>query len=190
MRDRLARTRVEAASDPTRIGSDQVRGVRFEGERMVLIPPPRLTGESENTGRSPGNASRRSRSDQEPEVRIHLPPAESRVRTRLTSHSPRPSAASLRRSHCRITLTATSRRNRFMGWPRAWFRRGPRPAAERHGALRGATAGQSARHRRYGCQRAARPGVRSDACHACARRCPRTLRLYPPPCSLRGGYWT
>jgi hypothetical protein len=33
-------TRVDAASDPTRIGSDQVRGVRF-------IPPPRLTGESE-----------------------------------------------------------------------------------------------------------------------------------------------
>src|SRR6201993_2776697 len=33
-------TRVDAASDPTRIGSDQVRGVRFEGERMVLIPPP------------------------------------------------------------------------------------------------------------------------------------------------------
>jgi hypothetical protein len=31
--------RVDAASDPTRIGSDQVRGVRFEGERMVLIPP-------------------------------------------------------------------------------------------------------------------------------------------------------
>ena len=31
---------VDAASDPTRIGSDQVRGVRFEGERMVLIPPP------------------------------------------------------------------------------------------------------------------------------------------------------
>jgi hypothetical protein len=40
-------TRVDAASDPTRIGSDQVRGVRFEGERMVLIPPPRLTDESE-----------------------------------------------------------------------------------------------------------------------------------------------
>jgi Lipocalin-like domain len=40
-------TRVDAASDPTRIGSDQVRGVRFEGERMVLIPPPRRTGESE-----------------------------------------------------------------------------------------------------------------------------------------------
>ena len=36
-------TRVDAASDPTRIGSDQVRGVRFEGKRMVLIPPPRLT---------------------------------------------------------------------------------------------------------------------------------------------------
>jgi hypothetical protein len=30
-----------------------------------------------------------------------------------------------------------------MGWPRARFRRGPRPAAERRGALRGATAGQS-----------------------------------------------
>jgi len=40
-------TRVEAASDPSRIGSDQVRGVRFEGERMVLIPPPRRAGESE-----------------------------------------------------------------------------------------------------------------------------------------------
>jgi len=40
-------TRVDAASDPSRIGSDQVRGVRFEGERMVLIPPPRRAGESE-----------------------------------------------------------------------------------------------------------------------------------------------
>jgi hypothetical protein len=40
-------TRVDAASDPSRIGSDQVRGVRFEGERIVLIPPPRRTGESE-----------------------------------------------------------------------------------------------------------------------------------------------
>jgi len=39
-------TRVDAASDPNRIGSDQVRGVRFE-ERMVLIPPPRRTGEIE-----------------------------------------------------------------------------------------------------------------------------------------------
>lgn len=37
-------TRVDAASDPTRIGSDQVRGVRFVGERMVLAPPPRQTG--------------------------------------------------------------------------------------------------------------------------------------------------
>src|SRR5438477_4145634 len=46
-------TRVDAASDPTRIGSDQVRGVRFVGERMVLVPPPRQTGESENTGRLP-----------------------------------------------------------------------------------------------------------------------------------------
>ena len=40
-------TRVDAASDPSRIGSDQVRGVRFEGEHMVLIPPPRRAGESE-----------------------------------------------------------------------------------------------------------------------------------------------
>jgi hypothetical protein len=40
-------TRVDAASDPSRIGSDQVRGVRFEGERMVIIPPPRRAGESE-----------------------------------------------------------------------------------------------------------------------------------------------
>ena len=34
-------TRVDAASDPARIGSDQVRGVRFDGELMVLSPPPR-----------------------------------------------------------------------------------------------------------------------------------------------------
>ena len=40
-------TRVDAASDPSRIGSDQVRGVRFEGERMVLIPPLRRTAEGE-----------------------------------------------------------------------------------------------------------------------------------------------
>ena len=40
-------TRVDAASDPSRIGSDQVRGVRFWGARMVLIPPPRRIGESE-----------------------------------------------------------------------------------------------------------------------------------------------
>jgi hypothetical protein len=36
-------TRVDAASDPTRIGSDQVRDVSFEGERMILRPPPRQT---------------------------------------------------------------------------------------------------------------------------------------------------
>jgi len=40
-------TPVDAASDPSRIGSDQVRGVRFEGERMVLIPPPRRTNGGE-----------------------------------------------------------------------------------------------------------------------------------------------
>ena len=35
-------TRVDAASDPARIGSDQVREVSFEGDdRMILKPPPR-----------------------------------------------------------------------------------------------------------------------------------------------------
>ena len=35
-------TRVDAASDPSRIGSDQVREVSFDGEdRMILKPPPR-----------------------------------------------------------------------------------------------------------------------------------------------------
>jgi hypothetical protein len=37
-------TRVDAASDPSRVGGDQPRGVRFEGELMVLMPPPRQTG--------------------------------------------------------------------------------------------------------------------------------------------------
>ncbi len=40
-------TRVDGSSDPSRIGSDQVRGVRFEGERMILSPPPRATGAGE-----------------------------------------------------------------------------------------------------------------------------------------------
>ncbi len=40
-------TRVDAASDPSRIGGDQVRGVRFDGERMILTPPPRQTGGNE-----------------------------------------------------------------------------------------------------------------------------------------------
>jgi len=39
-------TRVDAASDPSRIGSDQARGVRFEGEHMVLSPPPRGADDS------------------------------------------------------------------------------------------------------------------------------------------------
>jgi hypothetical protein len=38
-------TRVDAASDPERMGTDQVRDVRFEGERMVLRPPPRAFGD-------------------------------------------------------------------------------------------------------------------------------------------------
>ena len=37
-------TTVDAASDPSRIGSEQVRGVRFEGELMILSPPPRQSG--------------------------------------------------------------------------------------------------------------------------------------------------
>ncbi len=37
-------TRVDAASDPTRMGSDQVRDVRFEGGLMVLRPPARTYG--------------------------------------------------------------------------------------------------------------------------------------------------
>jgi hypothetical protein len=36
-------TRVDAASDPARIGSDQVREVSFDGDRMILKPPPRQT---------------------------------------------------------------------------------------------------------------------------------------------------
>jgi Lipocalin-like domain len=37
-------TRVDAASDPSRIGTDQIRGVRFDGDLMILLPPPRGTG--------------------------------------------------------------------------------------------------------------------------------------------------
>jgi hypothetical protein len=38
-------TRVDAASDPARVGSDQVRQVSFDGDLMVLRPPPRPNGE-------------------------------------------------------------------------------------------------------------------------------------------------
>jgi hypothetical protein len=38
-------TRVDAASDPARLGSDQVRDVSFDGDHMVLRPPPRAGGE-------------------------------------------------------------------------------------------------------------------------------------------------
>ena len=37
-------TTVDAASDPSRMGSQQVRKVRFEGERMILVPPERDEG--------------------------------------------------------------------------------------------------------------------------------------------------
>jgi Lipocalin-like domain len=33
-------TIVDAASDPARMGSAQVRKVRFDGDKMVLMPPP------------------------------------------------------------------------------------------------------------------------------------------------------
>jgi Lipocalin-like domain len=36
-------TRVDAASDSARIGSDQVREVSFDGDHMILRPPPRQT---------------------------------------------------------------------------------------------------------------------------------------------------
>ena len=36
-------TKVDAASDPARIGSDQVREVSFERDTMILRPPPRQT---------------------------------------------------------------------------------------------------------------------------------------------------
>jgi len=34
-------THVDASPNPTYVGTVQVRGVRFEGERMTLLPPPR-----------------------------------------------------------------------------------------------------------------------------------------------------
>ena len=38
-------THVDGASDPTRLGGDQVRKASFDGERLVLRPPPRPNGE-------------------------------------------------------------------------------------------------------------------------------------------------
>jgi len=40
-------TRVDAASDPARLGTDQVREVSFDGELMILRPPPRQTAAGE-----------------------------------------------------------------------------------------------------------------------------------------------
>src|SRR5690349_20951886 len=40
-------TRVDASSDPARLGTDQVRGVSFDGELMILRPPPRQTASDE-----------------------------------------------------------------------------------------------------------------------------------------------
>jgi hypothetical protein len=38
-------TRVDAASDPARRGSNQIREVSYDGNLMVLRPPPRAGGE-------------------------------------------------------------------------------------------------------------------------------------------------
>jgi hypothetical protein len=35
-------TQVDGASDAGRINGDQIRRTRFEGDRLVLMPPPRL----------------------------------------------------------------------------------------------------------------------------------------------------
>lgn len=40
----VLRTRVDAAHPADRLGTDQVRDCRFEGEHLVLRPPPRLAG--------------------------------------------------------------------------------------------------------------------------------------------------
>ena len=45
-------TTVDAAPDPSRIGTKQPRGVRFENGLMILIPPPRDGGRRHRT---PGN---------------------------------------------------------------------------------------------------------------------------------------
>lgn len=39
-------TRVDAASDKDRMGTDQVRGVHFDGDRMVLRPPTKAYGDT------------------------------------------------------------------------------------------------------------------------------------------------
>ena len=39
--DRILSTRVDGSSDASRVGTDQVREVRFDGERLFLKPPPR-----------------------------------------------------------------------------------------------------------------------------------------------------
>lgn len=38
-------TRVDAASNPARLDTDQVRAVRFDGARMILRPPPMPLGD-------------------------------------------------------------------------------------------------------------------------------------------------
>ena len=38
-------TKVYAASDPSRVGGEQPRGVRFEGDTLVLMPPPEKIGD-------------------------------------------------------------------------------------------------------------------------------------------------
>jgi hypothetical protein len=42
-------TTVDASADPARVGSQQVRQVRFEGDRMILRPPLREIGNDKVT---------------------------------------------------------------------------------------------------------------------------------------------
>lgn len=39
--DDILVTRVDGSADPQRLGTEQVRKVRFEGDEVVLVPPPR-----------------------------------------------------------------------------------------------------------------------------------------------------
>lgn len=49
--DNVLTTRVDRSSDPARVGTDQVRQVRFSGERLILRPPVRAQGNGVNEHR-------------------------------------------------------------------------------------------------------------------------------------------
>ena len=50
---RNKRSRVEGSTDAARIGGDQVREVRFDGERLFLKPPARPNTVNRSGRRSP-----------------------------------------------------------------------------------------------------------------------------------------